>query len=138
MRRLTELSLLRLSLRKTNATSFTKRGINFSRGGEGWRESIGDRCTKLYYPLPYSARVPRDKWREKSKREISRDEERRNEVVGCSARILAAVFYFVDREGGGGGRLYTPVVKSYLHLGGGLINYRLYIGRSMSLEIVPV
>lgn len=27
---------------------------------------------------------------------------------------------------GGGGRLYTPVVKSYLHLGGRLINYRLY------------
>lgn len=59
----------------------------------------------------------------KTRDQEPRLEERRNEVVGCSARILAAVFYFVDREEGG---LYTPVVKSYLHLGGRLINYRLY------------
>lgn len=54
-----------------------------------------------------AARVPRDKWREKSKREISRDEER-NEVVPSDGlgRILAAVFYFVDREGGRGGVIY--------------------------------
>lgn len=71
--------------RHFSKTSFAKRGINFSRGRGRWRESMGDRCI-LHETLlsggrmDRAARVPRDKWREKSKREISRDEER-NEVV---------------------------------------------------------